>query len=93
MHHTLTRDGNPRRVSLFGLEKHKPNNSSKTTNTMKQLRLQDKVMISPELTHREDWLEGTVIDVEDNPFQGVVISAETPDHFIYFGRVDAFRAV
>ena len=50
-------------------------------------------MISPELTHREDWLEGTVIDVEDNPFQGVVVSAETPDHFIYFGRVDAFRAV
>ena len=36
MHHTLTRDGHPRRVSLFGLEKHKPNNSSKTTNTMKK---------------------------------------------------------
>ena len=58
---------------------------------MEQFRLQDKVMISPELTHRGEWLEGTVIDVEDNPFQGILISAETPDRNVYFGRLDAFQ--
>ena len=38
----------------------------------------DNVLISPEVTHKSDWTQGTVIDVEDNSFVGTVISAETP---------------
>lgn len=39
----------------------------------------DKVLISPDLTRLPEWITGTVIMVENNPFVGIVISAETED--------------
>ena len=39
----------------------------------------DKVLISPDLTKLPNWISGTVIEVENNPFVGIVISAETED--------------
>ena len=27
----------------------------------------DTVLISPEVTHQIDWIEGTIIEIEDNP--------------------------
>ena len=42
-------------------------------------RLEDNVLISPEVTHKSDWTQGTVIDVEANPFVGMVISAKTAE--------------
>lgn len=53
----------------------------------------DKILISPELTHHDGWDEGVVIDVENNPFVGSVISAKTPDGNIYFERSSLFRTV
>jgi len=47
----------------------------------------DNVLISPEVTHKSDWTQGTVIDVEANPFVGTVISAETPSGEIYFAKL------
>jgi len=52
----------------------------------------DNVLISPEVTHKSDWTQGTVIDVEANPFIGTVISAETPSGEIYFDREYKFKA-
>lgn len=37
----------------------------------------DNVLISPEVTHSQDWVFGEVIDVENNSFVGKVISAKT----------------
>ena len=51
----------------------------------------DNVLISPEVTHKSDWTEGTVIDVEDNPFVGTVISAKTATGEIYFDKVYQFK--
>lgn len=51
----------------------------------------DKVLISPDLTHLTDWIEGTVIEVENNTFVGVVISAETEDGNVFFGKEDLFK--
>ena len=51
----------------------------------------DKVLISPDLTHLPDWIEGTGIEVENNPFVGVVISAETEDGNVFFGKEDLFK--
>ena len=48
-------------------------------------------MISPELTMKGEWIEGVVIDVEANPFVGIVISARTPNGEIYFDRENMFR--
>ena len=51
----------------------------------------DSVLISPEVTHLSDWTQGTVIDVEANPFVGMVISAETPSGEIYFEKEYLFK--
>lgn len=48
-------------------------------------------MISPDLTRMEGWITGTVIEVEDNPFIGTVISAETEDKDVFFGKEDLFK--
>ena len=55
------------------------------------MKVGDKVLISPDLTLQREWLVGTVIQVEDNPFVGIVISAETEDHNIFFGQEDLFK--
>ena len=54
------------------------------------MRTGDKVLISPDLTHAKDWIQGEVIEVENNPFVGIVISAKTADGNIFFGYKDLF---
>lgn len=49
------------------------------------MKVGDNVLISPDLTHKTDWVKGKVIDVEQNQFVGVVISAETSDGDIFLG--------
>mgnify|MGYP000075462428 FL=1 len=56
------------------------------------MEIGDKVLISPDLTLMKVWLEGTVIEVENNPFVGIVISAETADKNEFFGLEDLFKA-
>jgi hypothetical protein len=51
----------------------------------------DSVLISPEVTHKSGWTQGTVIEVEANPFVGTVISAETPSGEIYFDKEYQFK--
>ena len=55
------------------------------------MKIGDKVLISPDLTRMEGWITGTVIEVEDNPFIGTVISAETEDKDVYFGKDDLLK--
>ena len=59
----------------------------------KAMKVGDKVMISPEITNKEDWEEGKVIDVEANPFIGIVISAKTDDGEIFFEKESLFKLV
>lgn len=56
------------------------------------MEIGDKVLISPDLTLMKVWLEGTVIEVENNPFVGIVISAETADKNVFFGQEYLFKA-
>ena len=55
------------------------------------MRVGDKVLISPDLTKLSNWISGTVIEVENNPFVGIVISAETEDKNVFFGQEDLFK--
>ena len=55
------------------------------------MRTGDKVLISPDLTHAKDCTQGEVIEVENNPFVGIVISAKTADGNIFFGYKDLFE--
>lgn len=51
----------------------------------------DTVLISPEITHQIDWIEGTIIEVEDNPYVGTVIVAQTKDRDVFFERESLFK--
>lgn len=65
-----------------------PNIRGSLSNTYKT---GDKVLISPDLTRLPEWITGTVIMVENNPFVGIVISAETEDKDVFFGQEDLFK--
>ncbi|MDR2139451.1 MAG: transcriptional regulator, partial [Tannerella sp.] len=51
----------------------------------------DRILISPDLTGLSQWEEGTVIEVENNTFNGIVIAAETKDRDVFFGTKDLFQ--
>lgn len=51
----------------------------------------DNVLISPDLTKLGDWVKATVIQIENNTFVGTVISAETENKNIFFGKEDLFK--
>lgn len=53
----------------------------------------DKMKVSPQLTAQPDWVEGEVIDVEQNPFQGLVISIKDRLGRIFFGQSRYFLAL
>jgi len=55
------------------------------------MKLGDLVLISPELTQKKEWIKARVIDVENNSFIGLVISAQTEDGNVFFGRNDLFK--
>jgi hypothetical protein len=53
----------------------------------------DKMKVSPQLTAQPDWVEGEVIDVEQNPFLGLVISIKDRLGRIFFGQSRYFLAL
>ena len=57
------------------------------------MKIGDLVLISPDVTMQKEWITGQVIQVENNPFVGIVISAETPDRNVFFGREEMFKPV
>lgn len=46
----------------------------------------DRMKVSPQLTDQPDWIDGEVIDVEHNPFTGLVISIKDKLGRIFFGQ-------
>lgn len=49
-------------------------------------KIGDRMKVSPQLTALPDWVEGEVIDVEKNPFLGLVISIKDKLGRIFFGQ-------
>ena len=49
-------------------------------------------MISPELTGEEQWIEGIVDDLDNNPFNGLVVYAKAlKNQIIYFNKQEYFK--
>ena len=57
------------------------------------MKLGEKAKVSPQLTGEPDWVEGEVIDIEQNPFRGIVISIEDGLGRIYWGEAQYFQPV
>jgi len=53
----------------------------------------DRMKVSPQLTAQADWIDGEVIDVEHNPFMGLVISIKDKLGRIFFGQSRFFVAL
>ena len=51
------------------------------------------VLISPELTHQIDWIEGTIIEIEKNPYVGIVLVVETKNGDVFFEREALFKPI
>lgn len=47
--------------------------------------------VSPKLTGESDWVEGEVIDVERNPFIGIIVSVKDKLGRIFFGEEKYFQ--
>ena len=50
----------------------------------------DRVLISPDVTHQTNWIEGEIIKIEDNSFVGKVISAQTYNGDVFFSYQNMF---
>lgn len=57
------------------------------------MKIGDSVMISPDVTHKDEWKLGKVIEIENNPFVGIVIAVKTDDGDIYFEKESLFKLV
>jgi hypothetical protein len=53
----------------------------------------NKAKVSPKLTGEQDWVEGEIIDVEQNPFRGIIISVKDKLGRIFFGEEKFFLSV
>ena len=58
-----------------------------------KLKIGDRMKVSPQLTDQPDWIEGEVIDVEHNPFTGLVISIKDKLGRIFFGQSRFFATI
>lgn len=56
-----------------------------------KMKIGDYVLISPDLTQQKDWIKGKIIEVENNSFVGIVVSAETSDGNVFFGVENSFK--
>lgn len=51
----------------------------------------DKAIVDPKLTGLDKWVEGKVIDIENNPFKGTVIAIIDVNGRIFFGEEKYFK--
>lgn len=52
----------------------------------------DKAIVDPKLTGLDVWVKGEVIDIEINPFKGIVIAIKDEEGRIFFGEEKYFKA-
>lgn len=57
------------------------------------MKIGEKAEVSPNLTGLEEWIEGEVIDIEKNPFKGIVVAIKDRLGRIFFGEERYFRLI
>ena len=53
----------------------------------------DMAKVSPELTGLDNWVEGKVINIEKNPFKGIVVAIKDEAGKIFFGEERYFEQI
>ena len=82
-------------LEIFGSIKNSSYFCSKKSIKLEKMepKIGDKMKVSPQLTAQPDWIDGEVIDVEHNPFIGLVISIKDKLGRIFFGQSRFFVAL
>ena len=57
------------------------------------MKIGDKAKVDPKFTGLETWVEGTVIDIEKNPFKGIIIAIKDALGRIFFGEAKFFKLI
>ena len=57
------------------------------------MKLGQRIRISPYLTHLSNWIVGEIIEIEDNPFRGIVVAAKDNLGRIFWGEIDYFEPI
>lgn len=53
----------------------------------------DQAQVDPKLTGLDEWVDGVVIDTENNPFKGLVIAIKDKLGRIFFGEAKYFKPI
>ncbi|AYD46321.1 MAG TPA: transcriptional regulator [Arachidicoccus soli] len=56
-----------------------------------EIKKGDRVKADPRLTGLDNWVEGEVIDIERNPFKGIVIAIKDTLGRVFFGEEKYFK--
>ena len=59
--------------------------------TMDYFKMGDRALISPVWTGLNDWVEGNIIDVENNTYNGIVLTIKADDGRMFFGQLRFFK--
>ena len=57
------------------------------------MKVGERVTVSPDLTGLDAWYEGIIVDIENNRFNGIVISIKLDDGRIFFGQERFFQSL
>ena len=57
------------------------------------MKVGERVKASPDLTGLDAWYEGIIVDIENNRFNGIVISIKLDDGRIFFGQERFFQSL
>lgn len=56
-------------------------------------KIGDRVLVSPQVTREQDWIEAIIFKIEENPFVGIVINVKTDNGIIFFEKEDMFKSL
>lgn len=57
------------------------------------MAMNDFVMVSPQVSHYAEWQKGQIIDIEDNPFRGTVITVRMQNGDIFWDVAEYFETL
>jgi hypothetical protein len=53
----------------------------------------EQAKVAPAVTGLDEWVEGTVINVRENPFLGTIIAIRDKMNRIFFGEAKYFKPI
>lgn len=56
-----------------------------------KFKVGQRVLVSPHVTGETEWIEATIVEIEQNRFVGIVINVQTDAGVLFFEKEDMFK--